>query len=56
MRNNGKAVLIAVLVGLSVVLSGCIDEKTGKVSPELPNNLTGVPILQGLQEASKLLP
>lgn len=57
MRNNGKsvkAVLMAVL--MAVLLSGCVDEKTGKPKPELPNNLGGVPIVQGLQEAAKLLP
>lgn len=54
MRNNGKsvkAVVTAVLVGLSVLLSACGD---GDGGPKLPNDLSGLPIVEGFGEACKV--
>lgn len=54
MRNNGKsikAVVVAILVGMSVLLSACGDGDDG---PKLPNDLSSVPIVDGLGEACKV--
>jgi len=54
MRNNGKgvkAVVTAVLIGLSVLLSACGGDGGG---PKLPDNLTGVPIVEGVNKACEV--
>lgn len=54
MRNNGKgvkAVVTAVLIGLSVLLSACGD---GDGGPKLPNDLEGLPIVEGIGKACEV--